>query len=163
MIEIKNKFIPVKGFGAMNILGLLFVREEHKLTDTTYRHEAIHTQQQYELLVVAALLSLLACNIWASWWYLLGSILLPLAVYVLAWIVELALPPYKTAYKDSPFEREANASEHNPEYLARRHFFAWVRYILSWDERGLHNSFGLPTFVAYKGVRNADKKGENAK
>jgi hypothetical protein len=135
MIEIKNKFIPVKGFGAMNILGLLFVREDYTPNATTYRHEAIHTQQQRELLVVAALLSLAASNIWGSWWYLVGVVLFPLAVYVLAWVVELVLPPYETAYKDSPFEREAYANEHNPEYLVHRRPFTWVWYILKRGER----------------------------
>jgi len=42
---IKNSIIPFKGFLAMNICGLLFVRKElfHKLTSIDINHEAIHT------------------------------------------------------------------------------------------------------------------------
>lgn len=114
----------------MNILGFLFVREEAKVSNTLINHEAIHTAQQYEIMGVSALLSLILCNVWASWWYLLGAILMPIAIYILAWLMELILPPYTSAYKDSPFEREAYANQNNPNYLATRPLFAWVRYIL---------------------------------
>jgi len=42
---IKNSIIPFKGFLAMNICGLLFVRKElfYKLTSIDINHEAIHT------------------------------------------------------------------------------------------------------------------------
>lgn len=127
---IRNKYIPFKGFSAMNILGFLFVREEAELKDWVIRHEAIHTAQQYEILTVSALIALVLSNIFASWWYLLIVILMPIAIYVLAWLVELVLPPYDTAYKDSPFEREAYMNQHNPEYLANSTPFAWTQYIL---------------------------------
>ena len=44
--------------------------------------------------------------------------------------IELILPPYTSAYKDSPFEREAYANQRNPNYLATRPLFAWWRYML---------------------------------
>jgi len=42
---IKNSIIPFKGFKAMNICGILFVRKESasKLTDIDINHEEIHT------------------------------------------------------------------------------------------------------------------------
>lgn len=55
---------------------------------------------------------------------------MPILLYVLAWFVELVLPPYNSAYKDSPFEREAYLNQNNPEYLANRPLFAVVKYIL---------------------------------
>lgn len=113
----------------MNILGVLFVREDAPLTDRVLTHEAIHTAQQYEILTVSALVALALSNIFASWWYLLITIAMPILLYALAWIVALMLPPYDRAYKDSPFEREAYANEHNPQYLATRPLFAWVKYI----------------------------------
>lgn len=130
MLIIRNKVIPFKGYAAMNILGFLFVREEAKVSNTLINHEAIHTAQQYEIMGVSALLSLILCNVWASWWYLLGAILMPIAIYILAWLMELILPPYSSAYRDSPFEREAYANQSNLNYLATRPLFAWVRYIL---------------------------------
>lgn len=130
MKVIRNKYIPFGKFGVMNLLGLLFVREEVKLTDEVINHEAIHTVQQYELLTASALLALVVSNIYASWWYLLIAIAMPIALYVLAWLVESVLPPYDSAYKDSPFEREAYANQHDPLYLAKRPLYATFKYIL---------------------------------
>lgn len=127
---IRNKYIPFGRFSAMNILGLLFVKEYTPLYERDIRHEAIHSAQQYEILAVSALISLVLGCIWASWWYLLISIAMPILLYIVAWLIELALPPYKTAYKDSPFEREAYMNEKDPEYLANRPLFAWVKYFI---------------------------------
>ena len=133
---ISNKLIPFKGFRAMNVLGLVFTRKNaDEITITTKRHEQIHTIQQYEILCASALISLVLCNIWASWWYLLITIALPIALYVLVWLIELALPPYNSAYKDSLFEREAFANELNRNYLVTRPLFAWVRYWVDWRSR----------------------------
>ena len=126
---IRNKYMPFGKFGCMNILGLLFVREEVELTDKAIHHEAIHTVQQYEILTASALAALVVSNIYASWLYLLIVIAMPILLYALAWIVALVLPPYDRAYKDSPFEREAYTNEHNSLYLATRPLFAWVKYI----------------------------------
>ena len=68
-------------------------------------------------------------NIYASWWYLLITIAMPIIVYVVAWLIELVLPPYDSAYKDSPFEREAYEKMHDCWYLANRPLFGWVKYI----------------------------------
>ena len=132
---IRNKFIPFKGFGAMNILGLLFVRNDFEPSERTMRHEAIHSKQQYEILTSAALLALALSNLFASWWYLLAVVVMPIALYVLAWIIELVLPPYNSAYRDSPFEREAYDNQDNVSYLVVRPPFAWVFYFLKKDER----------------------------
>lgn len=127
---VRNKYLPVGKFGAMNILDILFVKEDVEVTPTIIRHEAIHTAQQYEIMTASALLALIVSNIFASWWYALIAILMPIALYVLAWLVELILPPYTSAYKDSPFEREAYYNQHNPEYLATRPLCAWTGYVL---------------------------------
>lgn len=127
---IRNDYIPIGNFTCMNILGVLFVRREVKLTAEIIRHEATHTVQQYEILCASALVALVLSNIYASWWYLLGVILMPIAIYVFAWLIELALPPYDSAYKDSPFEREARLNQHNPEYLAQRPILATWKYVL---------------------------------
>ena len=127
---IRNKYLPFGKFGVMNLLGLLFVREEVELTDEIINHEGIHTVQQYEILMTSALVALVVSNIYASWWYLLIAIAMPVALYVLAWFVELVLPPYDSAYKDSPFEREAYANEADILYLATRKPFAWVKHFV---------------------------------
>lgn len=127
---IKNKYIPFGKFDAMNILGFLFVKEDTKLDDELINHEAIHTVQQYEILALSALVALVASNLYASWWYLLIVVVMPIAIYLLAWFIEAILPPYDSAYKDSPFEREAYRNQYDPEYLAKRPLFAWVSHIL---------------------------------
>lgn len=127
---IRNKYIPFGTFDAMNILGFLFVKEDTILNDSLIRHEAIHTAQQFEIITLSALIALVLCKVWASWWYLLIVVVMPIAIYLLAWVVELALPPYDSAYKDSPFEREAYRNQYDPEYLAKRPLFAWVSHTL---------------------------------
>jgi cytochrome c biogenesis protein ResB len=127
---IKNKYIPFGKFDAMNILGFLFVKEDTEMDDELINHEAIHTVQQYEILALSALVALVASNLYASWWYLLIVIAMPIAIYILAWLIEAVLPPYDSAYKDSPFEREAYRNQYDPEYLAKRPLFAWVSHTL---------------------------------
>lgn len=130
MKVIKNKFVPVSNFSAMNILGFLFIKEGTKITKELIRHEAIHSVQQYEIFGLSAFTALFVSCIYASWWYLLITVAMPILLYVLAWFIELVLPPYNSAYKDSPFEREAYLNQNNPEYLANRPLFAVVKYIL---------------------------------
>lgn len=127
---IRNKYLPFGKFGCLNILGLLFVREEVEMTGKAINHEAIHTEQQYEILTASALVALVASNLYASWWYLLIVVVMPIAIYLLAWFIEAILPPYDSAYKDSPFEREAYLNQHNPMYLATRPIGATLKYVL---------------------------------
>lgn len=50
---IYNKILPVKGFSAINLCGVVFARRECKpLSDSTINHEAIHTAQQREWLYI---------------------------------------------------------------------------------------------------------------
>lgn len=126
---IRNKYLPLGDFKVMNILGFLFVREGVEMSPAILRHEAIHTRQQYEIIVASAILFLWIVNTYGWLCYLLIIFALPLVLYALAWLVALVLPPYDSAYKDSPFEREAYANQHNPNYLATRPWFAVVRYI----------------------------------
>lgn len=160
---IHNNLIPVKGFGLMNILGLVFSRIPEKLISARVkRHEGTHTYQQYELLTIGAIVALIFCNIYASWWYLLVLPVMPFAIYIFAFLVEFVCPPYHNAkecfegkcfcdkikaipkwlrkvwldaYRDNCFEREANANEDNPEYNSTRNWCAWVRYIIPKHER----------------------------
>ena len=122
---IRNKYLPLGDFKVMNILGFLFVREGVEVSPTILLHEAIHTRQQREILV----LSLIIALPFASWWSIPIALVMPFILYVLAWLVALVLPPYDSAYKDTPFEREAYANQHYPNYLDSRPWFAWVRYI----------------------------------
>lgn len=104
---IVNRFIPLKGFAAVNLCGLIFVRRDASFTPDDLRHERIHTRQMLELLVVP--------------FYLL---------YLAEWLVRLVQQRhFLRAYLSISFEREAYAHQREADYLLRRRHFAWLRYL----------------------------------
>lgn len=103
---IYNTIIPMKGYKAVNILGVLFARKGARLTEDDIRHERIHTAQMKETLYVAFYL-----------WY------------AVEWLVRLFCNGFKPheAYRALLFEREAYANEGDEDYLACRRRYAWLR------------------------------------
>ncbi len=95
-----NRFIPIgKQYSAINLLGVIFVKSDAKLSATLLNHEAIHTAQMREL----------------GW--------LPFyIIYVGEWL--LLLLRYKgnphLAYRNISFEREAYNNALNLDYLKNR-------------------------------------------
>lgn len=112
---IRNNLIPVKGFKAVNLFGVLFVRGNAVISETTLRHERIHTMQMREMLYVPFYL-----------WYGIEYV-----VRLVGWSLEKKNPYYP---KDSPydrmsFEREAYGNEHDVCYPRTRKRFSWLKYI----------------------------------
>lgn len=109
---IYNNILPFKGFYAVNLLGLIFVRKDKKQMEGTLRHqivmthETIHTEQMKELLYIG--------------FYLL---------YFVEWIVRILTPPFRTAYRDISFEREAYENQVRSNYPDVRKRFAWTKYL----------------------------------
>lgn len=107
---IYNKYLPPKGYAAINICGVVFARSEYNpLSERTKRHEAIHTAQMKEM-----------CYLFFYLWY------------GIEWIVRLI--QYRNAneaYLNISFEREAYANQNNKTYLAERKRWAWVKYLKS--------------------------------
>lgn len=104
---IYNDIIPVKGFKAINLFGVLFVRNGFRMSDVDINHEGIHTAQMKELLYIG--------------FYLL---------YVLEWLCKLLV--YwngKKAYHAISFEREAYWWQHRKNYLETRKHYQWASYI----------------------------------
>lgn len=103
---IYSNIIPFKGFIAVNLFGILFVRKEYKgkLRGTDYVHEAIHTAQMKELGYVG--------------FYI---------IYFFEWLWRCITPPWPTAYNDISFEREARKHEKDGyKYLDnRKHYAQW--------------------------------------
>ena len=133
MIKVVNPFIPFKGFSCMTVLIFLFVRSEYagRLSDRTLNHERIHAYQQVELALCGLILALAAILIWGlSWWWLLGALAYPLVLYVLSWLLEVLLPPYDTAYRDTCFERQAYANEGDFDYCKHWKPFSYFGYVL---------------------------------
>lgn len=103
-IIVHNRWFPFNGFACCNIFGILFTRREW-LSDTTLRHEGIHTEQMKEMLFVPF-------YVW----------------YLLEWLVRLILFwDGRKAYKKIAFEQEAYAHEKDTEY--KRKHYAWFKYL----------------------------------
>lgn len=98
---IYNNIIPFKGFKAINLFGLCFVRNGMKMSDKGVNHESIHTAQMKELLYVP--------------FYL---------IYFTEWLVRLFMKG--NAYRNISFEKEAYGNEKNTNYLnERKHYGMW--------------------------------------
>lgn len=90
----------------MTFLCFIFVRSGFVLDDTDVRHEAIHWEQQKEMLVLPFFL-----------WY----------------IVEFMINLFRfwdwdKAYRNISFEREAYDFENEKDYLSLRKRFSWFKY-----------------------------------
>ena len=99
-----NNIIPFKGFTAINLFSVLFIRNEYKekLDERILNHEAIHTAQMKELAYVG--------------FYV---------IYILEWIYRLIFHT-KTAYRGISFEREAYDNQNYVGYLDyRKPFSMW--------------------------------------
>lgn len=107
MKVIYNNILPIKGFAAINLFGVLFVRKNVILTDRIKNHEAIHTEQMKELLYI--------------FFYIF---------YLIEWITKLfKYKKWKLAYRNISFEREADENDINLNYLNSRIKYVWLKYI----------------------------------
>lgn len=107
MKVIYNSIIPIKGFSAINICGVVFARKEYRpLPEKTINHEAIHTAQMRELVYVG--------------FYFL---------YLLEWLYRLPKQWRigQSAYRNISFEREAYRKQRCEIYLSYRKPFAQWR------------------------------------
>ena len=96
MKQIENDTIPFGTFVAFNYFGLVFVKR--LVLPDERNHEAIHTRQQIEWLILyaTALLVLIpACGL--SWrWLCTVPICYHVVLYCTLWALEWLLPPYDT-------------------------------------------------------------------
>jgi len=113
MKVIFNNIIPVKGFAAINLFGVLFVRNGFAVTDRMLNHERIHTAQMREMLYVFFYI-----------WYVIEWVF-----RVLGTLRSFARIRGDVAYHNISFEREAFKREMNVNYLKKRKLFAWLKYL----------------------------------
>lgn len=109
VIVVLNNLIPFKGYVAINILGIIFVRKDYKkcISDNFIRHELIHTEQMKECFYIG--------------FYFL---------YVVFWLCLLAKHRnFNKAYREIPFEKEAYKNDYNNKFLGSREKFNWVNYV----------------------------------
>ena len=101
---IYNKIIPFPGYKAINLFGILFVREGARMSEVDLNHESIHTEQMKEMLWIFF-------YIW----------------YIIEWVVKIFKYGPKDAYRNLSFEREAYENQGNLEYLKERKHFSWFK------------------------------------
>ena len=109
---IYNKWIPFKGYLAINLFGVLFVRgtKEDMVNDITaevINHESIHTVQMKEMGYIFFYL-----------WYVLEYL-----------CIRLFHKKQGDAYADVSFEEEAYNNDQNLDYLKQRKHYAWLKFI----------------------------------
>lgn len=101
---IRNNIIPFPGFKAINLFGILFVRNNARINYITINHESIHTKQMKELLYIFFYL-----------WY------------IIEWFIRLFMKG--NAYRNISFEREAYSCQYDDSYLKFRKPFAFLCYL----------------------------------
>jgi hypothetical protein len=105
---IYSKYLPVKGFRAINLFGVVFARKEQgELSRQIINHELIHTRQMLELMFIGF-------YVW----------------YVTEWIIKWII--YKNrfvAYRNIGFEREAFENDDNFDYLKHRKWYGFANYV----------------------------------
>lgn len=107
MRVIFTRHFPPKGYKAITLLNVIFVRRGCVMRDKDFCHEAIHWEQEKELLVIG--------------FYVL---------YVIEFLVRLCLMRrWKAAYHAVSFEREAYAGQGDWGYLDKRAHYSWIKYI----------------------------------
>lgn len=133
---IYNNFFPVRGFVAMLTIFILWIRKEYKgdkrLDAQFLNHEKIHSYQQIEIWMTSIVVIFLVCLLTElSFWWMLATPAIPLLIYMVCWLVEIALPPYDSAYRNICFESEAIYNEADPDYLKGRRLFTFkfLKYI----------------------------------
>lgn len=106
---IYNNIIPFKGYKAINLFGILFVRKCKTMKDTDLNHEAIHTAQMREMLYVLFYL-----------WY------------AVEWLLRLIWNKFQghKAYRAIGFEREAYSNQSYLKYLDERQHYSWLDYLV---------------------------------
>ena len=104
---IRNKIIPFKGYSAINLFGVLFVRKKIAITERLINHESIHTAQMKELFYIFFYL-----------WY------------VVEWLFRLVqYLSFEEAYRNISFEREAHTMQFISDYLRCRRKFTFIHYL----------------------------------
>ena len=126
-----NDVIPFKGYKAMALWPVVFVRTEcySRFDNEDMNHERIHLRQQVEMLVVGIVIAVILALVGCGWWSML-AVPLFLECYGLEYLLRLLLCwNTKKAYRGISFEQEAYNNEQDMDYLKKRKLFCWVKYL----------------------------------
>lgn len=106
---IKNKYVPVKGYKLINLFGIIFQRNDAKVSDVKYNHEKIHLKQMQEMLFIPFYL-----------WYAVEY-----AVKRILGITKLQ----SQIYYSISFEKEAYTNQYDLGYCDNRKKYSWFKYL----------------------------------
>ncbi len=107
MILVSKIFVP-KGFMGVALYPFIFLKNPKDKDNSVFiTHEKIHLRQQIELLI-------LPFYVWYGIEYLVRII---------------QYKDKKAAYRNISFEREAYQNEKNRNYLKKRSFWRFIRYV----------------------------------
>ncbi len=108
MFVLVFKYLLPKGYRGLTIFPFVFIkRREDKANMILLNHERIHIRQQLEMLVVPFF-------IWYGFEFLIRY---------------FQFKNWDKAYKNISFEREAYAKEKDPDYLKKRSFWNFLKFI----------------------------------
>jgi hypothetical protein len=108
MFLIVTKYLIPKGYRGMAVFPFVLVKQRHDKENKVFiNHERIHLRQQLELLIFPFFI-----------WYFIEFV-----------IRFIQLKKWSVAYRNISFEREAYAKEKNLDYLKRRPFWTFLKYV----------------------------------
>lgn len=129
-----RKHFPFKGFTALTMWPVIFVRADRKekFTDKVLRHETTHALQQIECYVLGWLLALAMSLAGFGWWSLI-PVGLFFELYLLEWVIKIPFCKFDTnrAYMSISFEREAYLWQYDKGYNSVRPHFEWRYFIFT--------------------------------
>ena len=114
----------------------IYMKERYLTNLFTINHEKIHWQQQLEMIIIGAIISLIAGIILLSlgilsWWLLL-LLVFPFLFfylwYLTEWIIRIPING-RAAYRSLSMEREGWANRENLDYNKTRKLVAWLKYM----------------------------------
>jgi hypothetical protein len=139
-VKIMTKFVSFLTMGKAAAITLcpfgIYVMEQYLTRERTINHEKIHWQQQLEMIVAGAIISLIAGITLLSfgvfsWWFLLllgFPFLFFYLWYFIEWIIRIFVNGNK-AYISLSFEREGYGNRENLDYLKTRKPYSWLKYM----------------------------------
>lgn len=119
---IENNILPPKGYKAITLLNLIFVRKGTELNEVDINHEAIHWKQEKELLIVGFYILYVL-------FFFIRLVQYAITGYRLMWRGYKKFGLWKTAYRKNPFEQEAYCYQNYVDYLKHRKHYDWRYFI----------------------------------
>lgn len=128
------------GYSAITLMTIIFfkrVKEKVKQDDIT--HETTHSLQQFEMIMIGIVISiLLGFIIGFNWWLISIPLLLFYVIYGLEYIIALPFNKFMNndSYHTISFEEEAYENEDNINYPNERKWFSWIKYLGNVKRKG---------------------------